>query len=56
VVVPQMIIFHASRTPPRLNLDDTCARDTAPLRGARIGCRVTIGWSAMEVRDRARRT
>lgn len=51
-----VVVIHAPRASPRLNLDDTCARDTAPLRCARIGCRVAIGWSAMEVRDRARRT
>jgi hypothetical protein len=56
VVVPHIIIIHTPRTSPRLDLDNTCARDTAPLRCARIGCRVAIGWSAMEVRDRARRT
>lgn len=44
-----VVVIHAPRTSPRLNLDDTCARDTAPvsMRCARISCRVSVGrWSS----------
>lgn len=53
-----VVVVHAPRTSPWLNLDDTCARDTAPvsMRCARIGCRVSVGrWSSLKVRNRARR-
>jgi hypothetical protein len=47
----RIIIIHPSRTSPRLNVDVTCARDTAP-RCARIVC----GSAACrEVRDGSRR-